>query len=713
MFDMLLSCTVLHCSALFYLCDFFFKILSILDIRSVSTASVDHGCCSSSPLQWDHDTGYDCQFYFDNYFDYELGTNEPIVKGRLRSCIEFWRKIDANPEVLDIIQFGYKLPFIESPPCLFSKNNKSALLHSDFVSEAISDLITKNLVIEHHEPPFVVNPLSVSIQSSGKKRLILDLRLVNKFLWKDKIKFEDWNDALKYFHKDDFMFTFDLKSGYHHVDIFPDHYKYLGFSWPMNGVVRYFTFTVLPFGLTSAPYIFTKCLRPLLKHGRGKGLFVVLYLDDGWGRESSRDDCEKAAVSVKSDLIASGLVPNKEKSVWCPTQIVDWLGLSWNSIEGSLSVTQRRVKDIKSNIQRLQEELSLVTVRKLASFAGKIVSLAPVVGKIAQLKTRFLHMEIVKRAHWDYAFVLKSKSEVIDEIFFWKSEIEALNKRMLFEYSLPQVLVYTDASNSGCGAWGAQLNFGKMEFHQNWNELEKFKSSTWRELKGVSLAIGAFASQLRGKTVKVCTDNQGVVSVVQKDSMVQELQVLSLHLFNFCRSQNIDLRIQWVPREENVRADLLSRQEDWDDWGISHEFFSFVDGRWGPHTVDRFADNFNAKLPKFNSRYWCPGSSLVDAFTVSWHGENNWLVPPIYLVGDTIKHLHVSHASGTLVVPEWPSAVFYPLLFSSNSPFRHMIVDIARFNDPERIFVQGRNMNSIFGSHRMQSAALCIRLVSR
>ena len=249
------------------------------------------------------------------------------------------------------------MPFIESLPSPFSKNNKSALLHSDFVSKAISDLITKNLVIENHEPPFVVNPLSVSIQSSGKKRLILDLRLDDTFLWKDKIKFEDWNNALKYFHKDDFMFTFDLKSGYHHVDIFPDHYKYLGFSWPMNGVVRYFTFTVLHFGLTSALFSFTKCLRPFLKHWRGKG-FAVLYLDDGWGRESSRDDCEKAAVSVKSDLIASGLVPSKENSVWCPTQIVDWLGFSWNSLEGSLCVTQRQVKDIKSNIQHLQEEAS-------------------------------------------------------------------------------------------------------------------------------------------------------------------------------------------------------------------------------------------------------------------------------------------------------------------------------------------------------------------
>ena len=35
-------------------------------------------------------------------------------------------------------------------------------------------------------PPAIVNPLSVSIQSSGKKRLILDLRHVNLYIFKQK-----------------------------------------------------------------------------------------------------------------------------------------------------------------------------------------------------------------------------------------------------------------------------------------------------------------------------------------------------------------------------------------------------------------------------------------------------------------------------------------------------------------------------------------------
>ena len=108
-----------------------------------------------------------------------------------------------------------------------------------------------------------MNPLSVSIQSSGKKRLILDLRHVNHFVWKQKFRCEDWRVLLSDVNKGDYLFSFDLKSGYHHIDIFPDHQTFLGFSWVFSGTVRYFCFASLPFGLSSAPYVFTKCLRPL------------------------------------------------------------------------------------------------------------------------------------------------------------------------------------------------------------------------------------------------------------------------------------------------------------------------------------------------------------------------------------------------------------------------------------------------------------------
>ena len=60
---------------------------------------------------------------------------------------------------------------------------------------------------------------------------------------------------------------------------------------------------------------------------------------------------------------------------------------------------------------------------------------------------------------------------------------------------------------------------------------------------------------------------------------------------------------------------------------------------FSPFTVDRFASPDSAKYARFYSKFWRPGAEGVDTFSVDWAGENNWLVPPIYLISRTIFHL--------------------------------------------------------------------------
>ena len=104
-----------------------------------------------------------------------------------------------------------------------------------------------------------------------------------------KFKCEDLQVALKILSKGFYLLKFDLKSGYHHVEIFPDHRRFLAFSWDFgNRVLKYFQFAVLPFGLSSAPYLFTKLLRPVLTSWRCNGIPMVIFLDDGLGGGASK-----------------------------------------------------------------------------------------------------------------------------------------------------------------------------------------------------------------------------------------------------------------------------------------------------------------------------------------------------------------------------------------------------------------------------------------
>ena len=243
------------------------------------------------------------QVHFENdLFEFELTDNPPLVnvKGNLRR--KLWKRIGTSKFILNVIERGYILPFLSLPEPAVFRNNRSSLAHAKFVEDAIRELVESGRVLEVVVPPLVVNPLSVS---TGKKRLILDLRYVNKCLRKMRVKYEDWKIASSYFMTEAFMFSFDLKSGYHHIEIFEGHQTYLGFSWKhgSSNFTKFYVFTVLPFGLSSAPHIFTKTLKPLEKHWRHQGICIAIFLDDGWAIERDRQVCSSVSKAVKPILV--------------------------------------------------------------------------------------------------------------------------------------------------------------------------------------------------------------------------------------------------------------------------------------------------------------------------------------------------------------------------------------------------------------------------
>ena len=190
-------------------------------------------------------------------FEFEKDNNYPSVKGRFKKNLINWQEtLSANSAILEIIDNGYEISFFKKPKCASFRNNLSALKNKDFVKEYISELLKCGSIIEAENLQEVINPLSVSINSSGKKRLILDLRYVNSHVYKDKIKFEDWKCFEHQLEgQEGYLFKFDLKNGYHHIDVFESHQKILGFSWVFKGNIKFFAFTVLPSQVKSTLFL--------------------------------------------------------------------------------------------------------------------------------------------------------------------------------------------------------------------------------------------------------------------------------------------------------------------------------------------------------------------------------------------------------------------------------------------------------------------------
>ena len=98
---------------------------------------------------------------------------------------------------------------------------------------------------------------------------------------------EDSRTFLNYVHSPGYMFKFDMKSW-----VSPCKHSrgisnlFSAFSGPLVAPKSpgFFFFLAVPrFDLSSAPYVFTKVFRPLVKHWRFRGIPLVLYIDDGAG----------------------------------------------------------------------------------------------------------------------------------------------------------------------------------------------------------------------------------------------------------------------------------------------------------------------------------------------------------------------------------------------------------------------------------------------
>lgn len=148
---------------------------------------------------------------------------------------------------------------------------------------------------------------------------------------------------------------------------------------------------------------------------------------------------------------------------------------------------------------------------------------------------------------------------------------------------------FSDASASGYGVYVSGND--TQNSSGSWTDSESVRSSTWRELQAVNRLLVVFSETLRECNVRWNVDNKNVLAIISADSMKPDLQDLALEIYHTVKTNSISLFTQWILREVNTYADLLSKPclFDSDDWQISQAMYEFLTYRWGRCTADRFA----------------------------------------------------------------------------------------------------------------------------
>ena len=181
---------------------------------------------------------------------------------------------------LSVIAGGFRMdwdPALGEASPIFLKNHPSALAESGFVTSAIADgVAARTMRVCARSALICILPLGVAFNSVGKRRLIWDGRHVNKNLRKRKFKMETLQrEGRSLFERSHYGGTADISSAYHHVEMAESAHPFLGFEW--QGV--FYCFEVLPFGLSSAPWLFTTIMSHSIRFIRYTGGDVIAFLD--------------------------------------------------------------------------------------------------------------------------------------------------------------------------------------------------------------------------------------------------------------------------------------------------------------------------------------------------------------------------------------------------------------------------------------------------
>ncbi len=563
----------------------------------------------------------------------------------------FWlRNLHVPATVKRWLLEGFRIPFLQEPPPSFLPNYVRAENH-DFVDSELARLLQTGAIVRVEQRPHNVSPLTCAPKKNGKLRLCIDMRFVNESVQAPPFKLEDLTTLAPLLNPNDHLATADLSEGYHHLRIHPDHWKHLGLEWRGH----FYVYTVLPFGLSCAPWAFTKFVRPLVEYLRMRGLRLVCYIDDFI--IAAEPPLARSHVHIfRETMRAAGFVLKDEKCHFEPSTSQTFLGYDIQTAPAvRFCVPADKRRAIRHELKRLLSRDGPVPVRRLAHVAGLCLSVSRAIAP-AKLLLRNLYRDIANAPCWSAAVGLSDAARA--DLRWWIAALDGWNGAC----PLPRpadLTLSTDASDLGWGAaWDDRTACG------SWTEAMAARPINERESMAVLNALRIWGASWAGKTVCVQCDNATTVAHLNGFGRLNErLDTLARAIHSLAAEHGISLRAVHVAGTTNTSADALSRQEDRSDWQLHPSLFRSLDRLWGPHTIDRMASFRTRQLPRYESRHNDVESLRADTLSALWSpSENSYVCPPFSLIHRVLRHVQLSQCDATLIAPLWPGQPWWPLL---------------------------------------------------
>ena len=517
-------------------------------------------------------------------------------------------------------------------------------------------------------------------KKDGTARVIFNLKELNDFVKHVHFKMSTIKEVLSLLQENCFFITIDFKDAYFSVRIQSEDRKWLRFMWKNQS----FQFTCLPQGLTSAPHIFTKLLKPILSHLRKLGILIVCYIDDCILLASSAQVLEQNAMYALQTFDSVGLTVNVNKSILSPTQEVEFLGIILNSVAMTASLPSRRKESIKTRGLSLLRDKP--TIHDLAAFIGLAVASEAAVN-LAPL--RYKYLEIVRNreltlSKGNYNSVISLDSHAQDMIRWWIDNIDSQTKSLVS--CPPELEIHTDACLTG---WGAKVGDARTGGHWAHVELDHINCL---ELKAILLSLKSLCKRCEQTHIRLRSDNSTAIACINRcGSTKLNLNTLTEQIFDWAAMREITLSAEYIRGIDNVEADAESRVRNIDtEWILLPCIFKRLCEVFFSPDIDLFASRINAQISSYVSWKPDPYASFTNAFTFHWSNLRCYAFPPFSVIGRMVRKILEDRATSLAILPLWPNQTWFPMALQllAAPPLLLPRASLVLPQDPSRVHPQ-------------------------
>ena len=229
------------------------------------------------------------------------------------------------------------------------------------------------------------------------------------------------------------------------------------------------------------------------------------------------------------------------------------------------------------------------------------------------------------------------------------------------------ISMYCDASSFG---WGSVVN--DIQVQGRFSEKFKKLSINSKELKAIYYGVLCHTKILQNQVVLVHSNNTMAVSTISKlGSMDKFRNVVTRKLFKHCKANDIILKICFISRKSNIKADFSSRhfKHHNTEWSLDDDSFKLIQKSCPfEMDIDLFTSHLNCKIDKYCAWKPDPFAFAINSFNLNWSLFNGFAFPPFSQILRVVKKVEEDRVRNLGVVcPWWPQSTWFLLLVKGMS----------------------------------------------